>query len=96
MAKHYTKDMMTGRVTEARSETFDLASFQARRSEQNRQQDMITARAERLAIQAGFTRTEFRTARASTRLRWQTKALDALTAEGHVFDPIIDELNRPV
>ena len=97
MPKHYFKDTMTGRVTVAhKSEHFDQAAFLARRAEQNRQQDAINARAERLAIAAGFTRSEYRAARPRTKIRWQTRALDVLISEGHTFDPIIDDLNRPI
>lgn len=96
MAKHYYMDTMTGRVTVADpKQHFDKDAFLARQSENNRQQDQINARAERLAIAAGFTRTEFRNARSSTRLRWQTRALDSLTSEGHTFSALIDEFNRP-
>ena len=96
MAKHYFMDTMTGRVTVADpKQHFDADAFLARQAENNRQQDQINARAERLAIAAGFTRTEFRNARSSTRLRWQTRALDALIAEGHTFSALIDGFNRP-
>ena len=97
MPKHYFKDTLTGRITVAhKSEHFDQTAFLARRAEQKRQQDAINARAERLAIAGGFTRSEYRAARASTKSRWQTRALDALISEGHTFDPIIDDLNRPI
>ena len=96
MAKHYYQDTMTGRVTVAhKSEHFDRDAFLARQAENNRQQDQINARAERLAIAGGFTRSEFRAARSSTRLRWQTRALDALISEGHTFSALIDDFNRP-
>lgn len=97
MAKHYFKDTRTGRVTAVhRSEHFDREAFLTRQAEQARQQDLINTRAERLAIAAGFTRPEYRASRASTRARWQTRALEELIAEGHTFDPIIDEFNRPI
>lgn len=97
MAKHYYMDTMTGRVTVADPKlNFDRDAFLARRAEQNRQQDQINARAEHLAIAGGFTRSEFRNSRSSTRLRWQTRALDALIAEGHTFSALIYEFNRPV
>ena len=97
MSKHYYKDTMTGRVTVVhRSEHFDAEAFQARLNKQAQQQDQINALAERLAIRAGFTRSEYRAAPTRTRSRWQTRALDELISEGQTFDPIIDELNRPI
>lgn len=96
MAKHYYKDTSSGRVTVAhKSDHFDAEAFAARMAENNRQQDQINARAERLAIASGFTRTEYRSARSSTKGRWQTRALDALIAEGHTFSAMVQELNRP-
>ena len=96
MPKHYYKDTMTGRVAVADpKQHFDQDAFIARQAENNRQQDQINARAERLAIAAGFTRTEYRNARSSTRLRWQTRALDALISDGHTFSAVIDGFNRP-
>ena len=97
MAKHYHKDTMTGRVTVAhKSEHFDAEAFRARQERMYAEQDTINTHAERLAIAGGFNRTEYRAARPSTRSRWQTRALDDLIAEGYTFDPLTEELNRPV
>lgn len=96
MAKHYCRDTMTGRVTVAhRSEHFDAEAFRARQALLFSEQDTISARAERLAIAGGFTRSEYRAARPSTRSRWQTRALDAMIAEGHTFHPLTVSMNRP-
>lgn len=95
-AKHYTKDMSTGRVSVAhKSDTFDGEAFDARMDEYRRQSDRINARAERLAVAAGFTRAEYRNARTRTRTRWQARALDALMGEGYPLSPVIVSLHRP-
>lgn len=96
VAKHYTKDMMTGRVAVAhKSDTFDGEAFDARMDEYRRQSDQINARAERLAIAAGFTRAEYRNARTRTQTRWQARALDDLLREGYTFSPMIVSLHQP-
>ena len=93
MAKHYVKDMATGRVTEVMPPTHGVKPDHP---DVGKQMDMIHSLAGRLATANGFTRAEWDRARPSTVDRWRKRALEALQAEGHTFSPAVVMYCDPV
>ena len=92
MAKHYTKDMLTGRITETAST--QVVPNNGRTEARWAQVERVNRRAESLAIAAGFSRTEYRNARKSTQTIWRNRALEALISDGTSFDPFVIEYIR--
>ena len=92
MAKHYVKDMLTGRVTDITPDSHPLTQ----RPDVGKQMDAIDALAGRLAIADGFTRAEWDRARPSTVDRWRKRALEALQAEGQTFSPAVVMYCQPI
>ena len=78
MAKHYVKDMATGRVTEVAQPTH--TSDPDREDRIKRESDMVKRRARREAFAAGISRVEYDNNN-RMRAQWEARAVTALMRE---------------
>ena len=86
MAKHYIKDMATGRVTEVAQPTH--TSDPDREVRIQRETGMVKRRARREAFAAGISRVEY-DSNNRMRAQWEARAVTTLLREGYDLHTVV-------